>query len=80
MAAWYETQSCALCGKTVGKRRFWQDKPRLVGRDTHVRDCAHIDEETARTLLGDGLKLVCHDCYLHRFGDVQRLARGEQTT
>ena len=78
--AWYETQSCALCSKTVGKRRFWQDKPRIVGPERRVRDCAHIDEGAARALLADGHRLVCHDCYLHRFGDVQRLVRGSEST
>ena len=76
--AWYESQSCALCKKTIGKRRFWQDKPRLVGPDKDVQDCAYVEEEAARAL-GATHALVCHDCYLNRFGDVQALVASKNT-
>ena len=70
--AWYESETCAVCGKKIGKRYFWQDKPRLVGPEKNVRDCAYIDEASARSLAATH-KLVCHTCYLNRFGDVQAL-------
>jgi hypothetical protein len=71
--AWYETKPCGLCGKNIGKRWFWQDKPRLVARDGDVRDCAYVDEGSVRDFLRTHI-LVCHDCYLHRFGEVKALA------
>jgi hypothetical protein len=70
--AWYETQTCVLCKKTIGKRRFWQEKPRLVGPSKDIRDCAYVDDDTAKQLAGTH-RLVCHDCYLNRFGEVQAL-------
>jgi hypothetical protein len=74
MAAWYETMTCTICAKTIGRRWFWQDKPRLVGRDGKIRDAAYVEEATASSLLATHA-LVCHDCYLHRFADVQALAQ-----
>ena len=71
--AWYETKSCALCAKTIGKRRFWQDKPRLVAPDGQARDCAYVEADSVSQLLPTHV-LVCHDCYLHRFGEVKALA------
>jgi hypothetical protein len=70
--AWYDSQSCAVCNNKIGKRYFWQDKPRLVGPNKEVLDCAYVDEDKARALAATH-KLVCHACYLNRFGDVQAL-------
>jgi hypothetical protein len=71
--AWYDTKTCALCAKTIGKRYFWQDKPRLVGAEGDVRDCAYVPEDKVPALLATHV-LVCHACYLHRFGEVKALA------
>jgi hypothetical protein len=75
--AWYETKSCALCGETIGKRRFWQDKPRLVAAGGQARDCAYVDAAKVPDLLTRHV-LVCHGCYLHRFGEVKELAERER--
>jgi hypothetical protein len=70
---WYETKTCALCGTVIGKRRFWQDKPRLVAPGGQARDCAYVEEANVPELLSTHI-LVCHGCYLHRFGEVKALA------
>lgn len=49
--AWYETKACELCGKQIGKKWFFQTKPRLVGPDMSVRDAAYVEEADASTLL-----------------------------
>ena len=72
--AWYDTKTCALCAKTIGKKWFWQDKPRLVGSGDAVRDCAYVPEDKAEALLASHV-LVCHSCYLNRFGEVKALVQ-----
>jgi hypothetical protein len=70
--AWYDDKTCALCARTIGKKWFWQDKPRLVARDGTVRDCAYVDAADVAGLLQTHV-LVCHSCYLNRFGEVKAL-------
>jgi hypothetical protein len=71
--AWYDTRQCELCEKTIGRRFFWQAKPRLVGRDRDVRDAAYVTDSDSEALL-KRYRLVCADCYFNRYGDVERLA------
>jgi len=71
--AWYQNKTCAVCAKTIGKRYFWQDKPRLVDASGNARDTAYIAEEQAAGLLETHL-LVCPPCYFHRFGEAKALA------
>jgi len=70
--AWYETKPCAVCKETIGKRRFWQDKPRVVGPGGAVRDAAYIEAKELNGLLATH-RLVCPSCYFNRFGDVRAL-------
>jgi hypothetical protein len=70
--AWYETRACALCEKTIGRKWFFQTKPRLVAAGGDALDAAYVTDERAGTLLRTHV-LVCSSCYFNRFGDVQAL-------
>jgi hypothetical protein len=48
--AWYDAWKCELCEKTIGRRFFWQAKPRLVGPGRDVRDAAYVTEGEADAL------------------------------
>jgi hypothetical protein len=71
--AWYEERPCGVCGKTIGKRYFWQAKPRLLDASGSTRDCAYVAAEQADALLRTHV-LACAPCYFERFGEAKVIA------
>lgn len=71
--SWYERQTCAVCEKTIGRKYFWQDKPRVVDAGGKARDAGYLSEEQATEHLRTEI-LVCPGCYFNRFGDVTAVA------
>ena len=70
--AWYETKTCALCGKTIGRRRFWQQGPRLVGPSRDVRCGDHLTEAEVEPLLATH-RVACASCFYDRLNEVMAL-------
>jgi hypothetical protein len=71
--AWYEGRPCAVCEKPIGRRFFWQDKPRLVDASGNAKDAAYLTEEEANRL-APHFVLACPSCYFGRFGDAKLAA------
>jgi hypothetical protein len=65
---WYETKTCAVCGKTI-RRRFWQQGPRLVGPGHDVRYGDHFTEAEVEQLLATH-RVVCASCFYDRLNEV----------
>jgi len=71
--AWYESRACALCGAVIGKRWFWQEKPRLVAAGGEVLDAGYVDDARAPAVLATHV-FACTSCYFNRFGELTALA------
>jgi hypothetical protein len=70
--AWYETTACAVCGKTIGKRYFWQSKPYTLGPTGDLRPARKLAAEQADA------QVICAACLLDRFDAVQALRERER--
>jgi len=70
--AWYETTACAVCGKTIGKRYFWQPKPYVLGSTGNLRPARKLAPEPTDS------HVICAACLLDRFDAVQALRERER--
>ncbi len=71
---WWETKRCEVCRARIGRVRPWDERPRLLDADGHVRDARSVWPQEAGAVLATH-QLTCGRCYVDRWGEALALVR-----